>query len=72
MFNCSDVNYVILGTSNCGSCVNTTIKDTSATCSNMSIDGHVCSLSVQTELENCDLLNKTISDAIKIPLKGIH
>ena len=72
MFNCSDVNYVIKGTRNCGSCINTTIKDTTATCTNMSIDGHVCSLSIQTVLETCDLLNETISDAINILLKGIH
>ena len=71
MFNCSDVNYVIMGTNNCGSCINTTIKDSTATCTNMSIDGHVCSLTIQTEIKNCDVLNKTISDAINIPLKGI-
>ena len=70
MFNCSDVNYVVLGTGNCGSCINTTINVTSSTCSNMSIDGHVCRLSIQIESEICELLKETISDPILILLKG--
>ena len=70
MFNCSDVNYVVLGTNNCGSCINTTINVTTSTCTNMSIDGHVCSLSIQTESETCEFLKETISDPILILLKG--
>ena len=61
-----------MGSNNCGICTsNTTVTNTFATCTDMSIDGRVCNLSILTESEDCDLLRGTISDPVYIILKGI-
>ena len=71
VFNCSDVNYIVLrGANICGICTNTT-ANTYATCTNMTIDGRMCNLSIQTESKTCELLRGTKSDTLHIFLKGI-
>ena len=70
VFNCSDVNYIITGTNNCGICTNTT-DNTSATCTDMYIDGHLCNMTIQAQSETCDLLGGALSRPLHILLKGI-
>ena len=64
---CSTIYNVI--TSNCGICPNSTTL-TSTTCTNITIDGRICSLAIQTVV--CGNIVGHRSNSVMTPLKGIY
>ena len=68
IFNCPSLQYIITSDSNCGTCPNATINAT-ATCTNMTINGHTCNLFVQTEV--CGSIIGEKSKPLKVKLQGM-
>ena len=68
LLNCPSLKYIITSESNCGVCPNTT-TNTTATCTDITIDGRTCNLFVQTEV--CESIIGEKSKPLKIKLQGI-
>ena len=68
LLNCPSLKYIITSErSNCGICPNTT-TNTTATCTDMTIDGQTCNLFVQTEV--CESIIGEKSKQLEVKLKG--
>jgi hypothetical protein len=67
--NCSTLNYTIISTNNCGSCLSPT-SNTSTVCTNvpLSLSGHPCSFAIRTNV--CGRIAGKQSEPILVQFQG--